>query len=115
VIENTKGSELLDNLDYSSSDFSVIKSRYSGFFKTNLKKLLLKNNIDNLIFCGINTHACVRTTIIDAYQNDFTSILAVDCVASYNDEYHRVSLDYLKQSIIKPMTNKEIGEFILSI
>jgi nicotinamidase-related amidase len=31
---------------------------------------------------GINTHACIRTAAIDAFQRDYDVILAGDCIAS---------------------------------
>lgn len=112
VVEGTEGSRLLDTLDFKESDYQVIKRRYSGFFKTNLEEILNKIGADKLIVCGINSHACVRTTVIDAYQRDYEVVIAKDCVASYDDEYHRVSLRYLGTYISKLLSNLEITELI---
>lgn len=112
VIEGTTGSELLDELDFSNLDFQVIKKRYSGFFRTNLNNLLQEQEIHALVFCGINTHACVRTTIIDAYQRDYECFIGTECVASYDQEHHEITLKYLKQAIAQTMTNQEIIDFL---
>ena len=108
TIQGTAGCQLLPELDRHKDDYEIIKKRYSAFFKTNLNTLLEKLNIDTLIIGGINTHACVRTATIDAYQRDYEVILATDCIDSYDEEYHRVSLRYLTQSISSPLTNEDI-------
>ena len=53
-------------------------------------------------------HACVRATEVDAFQLDYNVILAIDSIASYDDEYHRESIRYLAQSIGQPMNNAEV-------
>ena len=66
-----------------------------------------------MVISGVNTHACVRTAAIDAYQRDFRVILARDCVASYDPEHARVSMDYMDGKIARAMSNAQIGEHLL--
>ncbi|HEV2402684.1 MAG TPA: isochorismatase family cysteine hydrolase [Candidatus Saccharimonadales bacterium] len=108
TIENTKGCQILKELHRESGDYEVIKKRYSAFFRTNLDMLLTKLNINALIICGVNTHACVRMAAIDAYQRDYEVILATDCIDSYDKEHHSVSLKYLTREIASGKTNQEI-------
>jgi nicotinamidase-related amidase len=44
--------------------------------------------VDALIAAGINTHACICATAIDAYQRDFPVIVASDCIDSYDRQHH---------------------------
>jgi isochorismate hydrolase len=53
----------------------VIKKRYSAFFGAELDQMLNRSRPDVLILAGINTHACVRVTAIDAYQRDWRIIV----------------------------------------
>jgi nicotinamidase-related amidase len=85
-----------------------VKKRYSAFFGTGLDELLAQLKPDSVILAGINTHACIRTTAIDAYQRDWPVMLALDCVDSYDREHHEVSLKYMKAKIAAVMTNREI-------
>ena len=87
-----------------------MKKRYSAFFGTQLARLLESLRCSHLIIGGVNTHACVRATAVDAFQLDYEVILAIDSIASYDDEYHRESIRYLTQAIGKPMSNGEIRE-----
>lgn len=66
--------------------------------------------MDTIILAGVNTHACIRTTAIDAYQRDWKVILAADCVDSYDREHHQISLRYMQDKIARVMSNKEIRE-----
>jgi isochorismate hydrolase len=63
---------------------------------------------DAIVLAGINTHACVRVTAIDAYQRDWEIILAADCVDSYDREHHDISMKYMKDKIAAVMSNLEI-------
>jgi nicotinamidase-related amidase len=110
TIENTSGSQLLSDLERDPTDLEVVKKRYSAFFRTNLDELLGTLAADLLIIGGINTHACVRMTVIDAYQRDYEVVLALDCTDSYDEEHHRVSLRYLTRGICTGKTNPDIFE-----
>jgi nicotinamidase-related amidase len=112
VIEGTEGAELLNELDFKDNDYTVVKTKYSGFYNTNLSKMLADLNLNKLVVCGINTHACVRMTVIDAYQRDFEVIVAKDCVGSYWKEHHDISMQYFSPTIAMVKSNKEIIELI---
>jgi isochorismate hydrolase len=89
-----------------------MKNRYSAFFGTQLAQLLESVRCSHLIIAGVNTHACVRATAVDAFQLDYNVILATDSIASYDDEYHRESIRYLAQAIGRPMNNGEIRDYL---
>lgn len=95
VIEGTEGAEIHPDLEVSESDVTIIKKRYSAFLGTTLDQHLQEQKVDHLILCGINTHACIRTAAIDAYQRDYRVLLPRECIGSYDDEHARVTLRYL--------------------
>jgi isochorismate hydrolase len=74
----------LPELDYRATDALLIKKRYSAFFGTDLEERLRTRGCSKLIVCGINTHACVRTTVVDAYQRDLEVILVEGCIDSHD-------------------------------
>src|SRR5579864_8125565 len=114
TIRGTPGCEIVPELEIAPADHVVTKKRYSAFFGTELDSLLKRLGSRALILAGINTHACVRTTAIDAYQRDFRVILAADCVDSYDREHHEISLRYMKERIGEIMTNQEIRSLLMS-
>jgi nicotinamidase-related amidase len=108
TIKGTPGCEIARDLPVAPSDRVIVKKRYSAFFGTRLEETLAELRPDTLVLAGINTHACIRTTAIDAYQRDWPVIIASDCVRSYDDEHHAITLRYLQREIARVMTNQEI-------
>ena len=108
VIKGTPGCQIDPALEVESSDIILVKKRYSAFFGTNLDDILHQLKPDTIILAGINTHACIRTTAIDAYQRDWPLILAADCIDSYDQEHHTISLRYMKDKIAQILTNAQI-------
>ena len=99
TIKGTKGALILPELDRRPEDREVVKKRYSAFFRTDLDEQLRTLRVDTVVLAGINTHACVRTAAIDAYQRDLEVRIVRDCVLSPDEEHHRVSLEYLGDEI----------------
>jgi len=109
AIKGTPGCEIVPELKPADSDRVIVKKRYSAFFRTDLDRMLAESRPDALILAGVNTHACIRTTAIDAYQRDWPVILALDCIDSYDKEHHEVSLRYMQGKIARVMTNARIA------
>ncbi|QJR09257.1 Phenazine biosynthesis protein PhzD [Usitatibacter rugosus] len=108
TIRGTTGCDLIKEIERRPSDVEIVKKRYSAFFGTQLAQRLESARCSQLIIGGVNSHACVRATAIDAFQMDYDVILATDSIASYDDEYHRESMRYLAQSIGRLMSNGDI-------
>jgi nicotinamidase-related amidase len=108
TIKGTPGCQIVSELAVAPSDLVIIKKRYSAFYGTTLDETLARLQPDAIILAGINTHACIRTTAIDAYQRDWNVILALDCIDSYDREHHEVSLRYMKDRMAAVMTNPDI-------
>jgi nicotinamidase-related amidase len=114
TIEGTPGCQLAPELAVDPADQIIVKKRYSAFYGTTLDQVLADLAPDGLILAGINTHACIRTAAIDAYQRDWKVVLAADCVDSYDREHHEISLRYMKDKIAAVMSNAEIQEMLAS-
>jgi nicotinamidase-related amidase len=108
TIKGTVGCQLISEIETERGDYEIIKKRYSAFYNTGLSQLLGDLGCTHVVICGVNTHACVRTTAVDAFQRDFHVLLATDAIASYDEEYHRESLRYMEQSIGVAMNNRDI-------
>lgn len=111
TIRGTEGCQLLSELSKKPTDDVVIKNRYSAFWGTSLEQTLKDYESNHILIAGINTHACVRTTAVDAYQRNYRVILATDCISSYDLEHHNISLKYMSNRIGKSLTNIEIEEY----
>ena len=114
TIQGTPGCEIVSDLVVARSDVVIVKKRYSAFFGTDLDRVLAELRPDGLILAGVNTHACIRMTAIDAYQRDWRVVLATECVESYDQEHHEISLRYMNGKIAAALSNEQIGRMLAS-
>ena len=114
TIAGTEGSQILPDLHKSSADRVIIKKRYSAFYRTELDDLLATLDPETLVIAGINTHACIRTAVVDAYQRDFDITVATDCVGSYDAAHHEMTLRYLEGRMARLRSNTELIQDLAS-
>ena len=114
AIKGTPGCQVVPELAVGATNEIIVKKRYSAFYNTVLDETLARLAPDALILAGINTHACIRMTAIDAYQRDWPVVLAADCVDSYDREHHEISLRYMKGKIAAVMSNEEIRKELVA-
>lgn len=112
TIKGTPGSQLLSGLITTNKDVDIVKKRFSAFYETKLDSVLMANSITGLIICGVKTHACIRTSVIDAYQRNLNVIIAKDCIADTNRSHSEMSLEYLSKYMARVLGNPEIVELL---
>jgi maleamate amidohydrolase len=112
TIKGTPGCRIVPELVPLADEAQIIKKRYSAFFGTSLDRLLSGYGADTVVLAGINTHACVRTAAIDAYQRDLDVIIPREAVGSYDREHERVSLRYMDGAIARVMPLAEAVSYL---
>jgi nicotinamidase-related amidase len=112
TIKGTPGCAIIPELLPAPDDPVVVKKRYSAFFGTPLDDIIRTHGIDTLVLAGINTHACVRMTAIDAYQRDLDVIIAREAVGSHDREHAAVSLRYMDGKIAQVVPVVDVVERI---
>jgi len=75
------GTDILDELTPGDDDTVVYKTRFSGFYRTDLDDLLKASGIKHLIVTGCTTSICVESTIRDAFFRDYHCVVLKDCTA----------------------------------
>ena len=107
-IENTPEIMFFDGLIVEKSDIIITKERYSAFFNTNLDEILRKESINSLVITGMNTHACVRSTVIDAYERNYRVLLPLELVDSYNSALHDQTISYFDNRVVSIISMEEL-------
>jgi nicotinamidase-related amidase len=69
-------------------DIVVTKHRVSAFTGTDLEMLLRANEIETLVMFGIATSGVVLSTLVDAFDSDYKSVVIGDCCADRDMELH---------------------------
>jgi nicotinamidase-related amidase len=112
AVQNTWGSEIVDELKPNENDIIIKKLRYDAFYGTSLDHILRINNIQNLIITGTVANICVLHTAGSAALRWYKVILPIDAISALNDfDYYAAirQVDFLYKGIIT--TSDEI-EFI---
>lgn len=80
-----------------TTDYFVIKPRFSGFYSTNLPVLLPKLGISRLILTGVSTDMCVLFTAADAHMRDYRLWVPDDATASIDAQRSRAALEIMRE------------------
>jgi ureidoacrylate peracid hydrolase len=79
LIRDTWSTDIIDELRPELNDTVLYKTRYSGFYGTELDKYLRNWRARHLIIMGCTTSVCVESTIRDAMFRDYCPVLLADC------------------------------------
>ena len=89
---NSEWVEIDPRLDRQENEPIIEKQWASGFFKTELAKLLVAQNVDSLVVTGLTTSGCVRATAIDGLQHDYKVFIPREAVGDRNETAHAANL-----------------------
>jgi len=64
----------------------VFKPRWGAFYRTSLAQHLEGVDVNTLVFCGANFPNCPRTSIYEASERDFRTVLVTDAVSVLSSE-----------------------------
>lgn len=109
-IEGSGGEELDDIFDVQTQDYVIPKRRYSGFFGTDLDSVLREHKVSNVIVVGTKTNCCIRATVTDAYNLDYSPIVIKECVATNSEASNEMHLDEINRYLGKVISLNEFYE-----
>ena len=81
LIRDTWNTDIVPELKPQAGDDVIYKTRFSGFYETDLDARLKKVGIRHLIFTGCTTSICVDSTVRDAMFRDYLPVLLADCMS----------------------------------
>ena len=81
LIRDSWGTDIVPELKPQTGDIVIYKTRFSGFYKTELDSILKQLDKRYLIITGCTTSICVESTVRDAMFRDYSSIVLEDCTA----------------------------------
>ena len=92
AITGTWGSRVIDELDARGKTHMVLKTRFSGFFETELDELLSDLRVEHVVITGTVTNVCVYATALDAAMRGYHVTVPEKGVAGLSDENHKFAL-----------------------
>ena len=81
LIRDTWNTDILPELTPRKDDLVMYKTRFSGFYKTDLDNRLRAANVKYLIVTGCTTSICVESTVRDAMFRDYLCVVLGDCMS----------------------------------
>ncbi|MFA6447999.1 MAG: isochorismatase family cysteine hydrolase [bacterium] len=96
-IANGKGAEIYKDLRPNAGETIVYKTRFSGFFNTNLDAILKEKNLDAIELCGVCTNICVLYTCADARMRGYNVTVDRRCVDSFDRAAHEFALKEMER------------------
>jgi ureidoacrylate peracid hydrolase len=79
--------ELVEGLAPQPGDIRLHKTRYSGFFNSQLDSVLRARGIRNIVLIGIATNVCVESTLRDGFFLEYFGIMLEDATHQAGPEY----------------------------
>lgn len=80
LIRDTWNTDVVSELKPQAEDVIIYKTRFSGFYETDLDIKLKQMGIKHLIITGCTTSICVESTVRDAMFRDYLCVLLADCM-----------------------------------
>jgi ureidoacrylate peracid hydrolase len=81
LVRDTWDTDIVSELKPQPDDITIYKTRFSGFYRTQLDEILKRPGIRDLIITGVTTSICVDSTVRDAMFRDYRCVLLKDCVS----------------------------------
>jgi len=93
-------------------DIVIPKQKPSAFFGTNLASYLVLLGCDSVIVAGTTTSGCVRATVIDAFSNNFRSIVIEDACFDRAQTSHAVSLSDMHAKYADVVPSSDVLKYV---
>ena len=92
AVKGTWGAEVIPELAPKEKDVVVEKKRFSGFFDTDLEKILEGLAPGEVWVTGVCTSICVMDTVGDLCNRDMPVVVVKNGVADFDEEFHKFAL-----------------------
>jgi len=110
LLSGSWGAECPEDIDMRSGESRIVKTRFSGFYKTELDEELKQDGIKTLIITGVQTPNCIRATAVDAQMRDMGVVLVKDAIAAASPEVHRANLHDMKNMGMRIVSRGQLME-----
>lgn len=97
-VSGTWGGEIIPELSPVAGDIIIPKSRFSGFYGTDLENVLIAAGIERVEVVGVCTSICVMDTVGGLANRGYEITVPQQGVADFDPEFHRFALKRMQQT-----------------
>lgn len=87
LVAGEPGNQIIAELAPQPGEVVIDKPGKGAFYATPLDTLLQEKDITHLIFMGVTTEVCVQTSMREANDRGYDSLLLTDCTESYFPQF----------------------------
>ena len=92
LVRGSAGHEIVPELAPLPGEVVLDKPGKGSFYATDLETILRALGITHLVVAGVTTEVCVQSTVREANDRGFESLILSDCTGSYFPEFHESAL-----------------------
>lgn len=96
-VAGTPGSRIIDELKPRDDEPVLDKTRYSGFYGTDLAKILADHAPETVEVVGVCTSICVMDTVGGLANRDYAVTVPRAGVADFDEAFHRFALQRMER------------------
>lgn len=98
AVKGSPGAQVIPELKPERGDKVIPKTRFSGFHRTTLEKVLKENKIKHVEVSGVCTSICVMDTVGGLRDRDYAVTVDKKAVADFDQRMHKFSLDRMEKT-----------------
>ncbi len=92
LVKGEPGNQIIAELAPLAGEIIIDKPGKGAFYATALHTTLQQLNITHLVFMGVTTEVCVQTSMREANDRGYDSLLLVDCTESYFPQFKAATI-----------------------
>ncbi|HZZ14149.1 MAG TPA: isochorismatase family cysteine hydrolase [Paraburkholderia sp.] len=96
LIRGEPGNDIVEPLKPLAGEIVIDKPGKGAFYATRLGEELAMRGITHLVFAGVTTEVCVQTSMREANDRGYDSLLIEDATASYFPAFKQATLDMVR-------------------
>ncbi|MEP0912559.1 cysteine hydrolase [Leptolyngbya sp. GB1-A1] len=96
LVRGETGWDIIPELSPQPGEPIIDKPGSGAFYATDLDHLLRQRGIQNVILCGVTTAVCVHTTLREASDRGYDTLLLEDCCGESDERLHRAAIEMVK-------------------
>jgi nicotinamidase-related amidase len=92
LVRGSAGHDIVPELAPQPGEVVLDKPGKGSFYATDLETILRARGITQLVVTGVTTEVCVQSTVREANDRGFESLILSDCTGSYFPQFHESAL-----------------------
>lgn len=96
LVAGEPGNQIIPALAPVAGEIVIDKPGKGAFYATPLQAMLLQRAVSHLVFMGVTTEVCVQTSMREANDRGYDSLLLADCTESYFPHFKASTIEMIQ-------------------